>query len=76
MKEDKFLNLPSLKYRRYRGNLIQTCKILYSVDDLKTEDFFTVRNDTNTRSMYENLYIENCSTNSKLHSFSYRSRRY
>ena len=72
----KFVNLPSLKYRRCRGDLIQTYKIIHSIDDLKTEDFFTVRNDTNTRSMNVNLYIENCSSNSKLHSFSYRSRRY
>ena len=72
----KFLNLPSLKYRRYRGDLIQTYKIIHSTDDLKTEYFFTVRNDTNTRSMNVNLYIENCSSSSKLHSFSYRSRRY
>ena len=72
----RFLNLPSLKYRRYRGDLIQTYKIIHSIDDLKTEDFFTVRNDANTSSMNVNLYIENCSSNSKLHSFSYRSRRY
>ena len=72
----KFLNLPSLKYRRYSGDLKQTYKILHSIDDIKTEDFFTVRNDTNTRSMNVNLYTENCSSNSKLHSFSYRSRRY
>ena len=72
----KFLNLPSLKYRRYRGDLIQTYKILHKIDDLKTEDFFTVRNDTNTRSMNVNFYIKNCSSNSKLHGFSYRSRRY
>ena len=72
----KFLNLPSLKYRRYRGDLIQTYKIIHKIDDLKTEDFFTIRNDTNTRSMNVNFYIENCSSNSKLHSFSYRSRRY
>ena len=61
----KFLNLPSLKYRRYRGDLIQTYKIIHKIDDLKTEDFFTVRNDTNTRSMNVNFYIENCSSNSK-----------
>ena len=72
----KFVNLPSLKYQRYRGDLIQTYKIIHSIDDLKTEDFFTVRNDINTRSMNVNLYIENCSSNSELHSFSYRSRRY
>ena len=72
----KFLNLPLLKYRRYRGDLIQTYKIIHTIDDLKTEDFFTVRNDTNTRSMNVNFYIENCSSNSKLHGFSYRSRRY
>ena len=69
----KFLNLPSLKYRRYRGDLIQTYRIIHSIDDLKTEDFFTVKNDTNTSSMNVNLYIENCSSNSKLHSFSHRS---
>ena len=51
----KFLNLPSLKYRRYRGDLIQTYKIIHSIDDLKTEDFFTVRNDTSNRSMNVNL---------------------
>ena len=72
----KFLNLPSLKYRRYSGDLIQTYKILHSIDHLKTKDFFTIRNDTNTRSMNVNLYIENCSSNSTLHSFSYMSRRY
>ena len=72
----KFLNLPSLKYRRYRGDLIQTYKIIHKIDDLKTEDFFTIRNDTNTRSKNVNFYIEKCSSNSKLHSFSYRSRRY
>ena len=54
----KFLNLPSLKYRRYRRDLIQIYKIIHSIDDLKTEDFFTVRNDTNTRSMNVNVYIK------------------
>ena len=35
------LNLPSLKYRRYRGDLIQTFKILNKVDELNIEDFYS-----------------------------------
>ena len=32
---------PLLKYRRYRGDLIQVFKIINEIDDLKFEDFFT-----------------------------------
>ena len=39
------LNLPTLKYRRKRGDLIQVFKILNGQYDINWEDFFTL--DTN-----------------------------
>ena len=36
------LKLPTLKYRRYRGDLNQVFKIINGTDDLKFEDFLTI----------------------------------
>jgi hypothetical protein len=68
------LNLPSLKYRRYRGDLIQTFKILNKVDDLKFDEFYTF-NDRCTRNADVKLHINRCSTNIKKYSFSFRSAK-
>ena len=38
------LKLPTLKYRKYRGDLVQVFKIINETDDLKFEDFFTTTN--------------------------------
>ena len=38
------IKLPTLKYRRYRGDLIEVFKIINETDDLKFEDFFTTTN--------------------------------
>ena len=35
------LKLPTLKYRRYGGDLNQVFKIISEIDDLKFEDFIT-----------------------------------
>ena len=47
----KMLNLPTLKYRRKRGDLIQVFKILNGQYDINWEDFFTLDTDRthNTR---------------------------
>ena len=47
----KMLNLPTLKYRRIRGDLIQVFKILNGHNDINWEDFFTLDNNRtrNTR---------------------------
>ena len=37
----KKLDLPTLKYRRFRCDLIQVCKIINQIDDLKVDTFFT-----------------------------------
>ena len=43
----KMLNLPTLKYRRKRGDLIQVFKILNGHYDINWEDFFTLDTDRN-----------------------------
>jgi hypothetical protein len=71
----RFLNLPSLKYRRFRGDLIQTFKILNKIDDIETNDFYCAKNVCFTRNSGQKLFISHCSTNTKLHSFSFRTAR-
>ena len=72
----KFLNLPSLKYRRYRGDLIQTFKIINKVDDLRCDDFYLFNGHNITRQSDINLQVRHCSTDMKKFSFSYRTTRY
>ena len=57
----KMLNLPTLKYRRKRGDLIQVFKILNGHYDINWEGFFTLDTDRthNTRGHSKNwLNIE------------------
>ena len=69
------LNLPSLKYRRFRGDLIQTYKILNEIDDLRVNDFY-VLNTNSTRENDIKLTIKFCHTNTKKFSFSHRTAKY
>ena len=55
------LNLPSLKYRQIRNDLIQTYKILNNLDNLKQEDFLTL-SISNTRNANLKLYKEYAKT--------------
>lgn len=43
------LYLPTLKYRRIRGDLIQAFKIINNIDVLDTQKFFAISNYTRTR---------------------------
>ena len=43
------LKLPTLKYRKYRGDLVQVFKIINETDDLKFENFFTTTKLDSTR---------------------------
>ena len=72
----KLLNLPTLKYRRFRGDVIQTFKIVNKIDDLNIDDFYSYMNECRTRGGSEKFFINRCFTNTKLHSFSQRSARY
>ena len=51
------LKLPSIKYRQLRGDLIQTYKIIHSIDNVKSDDFFTL-SPNNTRNSELKLYKE------------------
>ena len=71
----KILKLPSLKYRRYRGDLIQTFKIIKGIDDLKANGFY-VFNHNNTRDSDVKLYVKFCHSDTKKFSFSYRTTNF
>ena len=38
----KFLNLPSIKYRQTRSDLMQTFKIIHVIDNIVKDEFFTM----------------------------------
>ena len=52
----KKLKLPSLKFRRTRGDLIQAFKIINNVDNIERDNFFTLNNCSITRNSQNKLY--------------------
>ena len=54
----KKLDLPNLKYRRFRGDLIQVYKIINQIDNLKFDKKFTqTKSDVMSNAEYK-LYVE------------------
>ena len=66
------LKLPTLKYRRYRGDLIQVFKTINGIDVLKFEDFFTTTKHDSTRNSEHNLYVHFTKTKTRKFAFSNR----
>ena len=54
----KKLDLPTVKYRRFRGDLIQVYKIINQIDDLKVDTFFTPTKSDISRNAECKLYVE------------------
>ena len=52
------LDLPTLKCRRFKGDLIQVYKIINEIDDLKVDTFFTPTKLNITRNAEYKLYVE------------------
>ena len=52
----KMLELPSIKYRQIRGDLIQTYKIINHIDNISKDDFFTFTSVNITRGSDQKLY--------------------
>ena len=53
----RHLCLPSLKYKRLRGDMIQVFKLINGLDDLNWKDFFTKSRTDITRLSQYNLFI-------------------
>ena len=68
----KELDIPSLKHRRLRGDLIQTFKIKNCIDDLDWDQFFSPVPLTGTRNSNDNVFIKFSRTNIRKNCFSNR----
>ena len=69
------LNLPSIKYRQLRGDLIQTFKIIHGIDNIDCNTFFIFNNST-TRNSNLKLYKERCNTVIRSNFLSHRINSY
>ena len=70
------LSLPSLKYRRFRGDLIQYFKIRSGIDDLNFDTFFSYNKSFCTRSANINLHTKYSRTNLRKFTFTNRVIQY
>ena len=70
------LKLPSLKFRRIRGDLIQAYKVFNKVDDLKVDDIFKLNHYDKTRNSLFKIFITQSNTNKKKYSYNNRVARY
>ena len=61
----KTLKLPSLKFRRLRGDLIQVFKILNGIDNVEIENIFTLAPYSNTRNSLFKIFINHARTNKR-----------
>ena len=68
----KRLKLPSLKFRRLRGDLIQMYKIVNGIDDVDSCKFFTNKPDLRTRHADDRIYIRHCRLDIRKNVFSFR----
>ena len=68
----KLLNLPTLKQRRLRGDLIQTYKIFQEIDDVKVSTIFTTCKYDKTRNPHNKIFIQHSKTNIRKKYFSNR----
>ena len=67
------LNLPSLKYRRLRGDMILVYRLLKNDVDIDFNDFFTTPTLTSTRGHLYKLYKPNVTSRSRSDFFSIRA---
>ena len=68
----KQLHLPSLKFRRLRGDLIQTYKIFKGLDHIEGEHFFQLVDNGKTRNSFQKIFKKRAVSNIRRNSFSNR----
>ena len=71
----KMFDLPTPKYRRFRGDMIQTYKIINKVDNINFDTFFFFckPKSDKTRDSEVNLFNTHCNINKRKNAFSNRS---
>ena len=69
----KQLNLPSLEFRRMRGDLIEVFKIMSGLYNIDPKDFFQVQTNSKTRGHSQKISKPSIRTTLKKNSFSYRT---
>ena len=67
-----WLELPTLKYRRFRGDMLELYKILNNLYDSKTVPVFEMHLDTRTRGNSFKIKVDRC--NCDVRKFSFCSR--
>ena len=68
----QYLKLPSLVYRRHRGDMLQVYKILHHEYDLSSEKFFKSPNDGRTRGHSYKVFKERAESAIRRNFFSFR----
>ena len=67
-----YLDLPSLKGRRYRGDLIEMFKIFHNLEDVNFDNHFSLSKLDITRNSEGKLFIKHSNTNKRKFSFTNR----
>ena len=68
----EYLKLPSLVYRRHRGDMLQVYKILHHEYDLNSENFFKSPMDGRTRGHSYKVFKERAESAGRRNFFSFR----
>ena len=67
------LNLPTLSYRRLRGDMIQVYKIMHGLNDIKINNLFTMKElEINLRGYSMRIHKERAHLNIRKYSFTHR----
>ncbi len=69
----QILNLPSLKGRRLRGDLIELYKINNNLVDIDFNELFTVNKYDKTRNKEGKIFLQHYNTNIRKYSFTNRA---
>ena len=68
----KYIDLPTLVYRRRRGDMIQTYKILHNLDDIEPQSLHLTPDVSRTRGHDLKLAKPQCRTRIRQHCFNNR----
>ena len=68
----RYLGLPTLEYRRLRGDMLQTYRIMTGIDRINPESLFSMSSVTRTRGHNLKIFKQRCSTKLRQNFFSQR----